>query len=95
MPVPEIIEQTNNYRTEQVIMEQDPNPRGIGIQRSTKLVRRCGILVFYRTFVLLISSYNSGTSCTPHSYHVTIETNGVDELLSTVDFISSVLPFIR
>ena len=45
MPVPEIIEQKNKYRTEKYIIEQDLNPRGIGIRRSTK-VRYFTVLLY-------------------------------------------------
>ena len=34
-----------NYRTEKKIIEQDPNPRGIGIRRSTK-VRYFTVLLY-------------------------------------------------
>ena len=40
-----IIERKNNYRTEKIIIEQDPNPRGIGIRRSPK-VRYFAVLLY-------------------------------------------------
>ena len=40
-----IMEGARNYRMEKLIIEQDPNPRGIGIRRSTK-VRYFTVLLY-------------------------------------------------